>query len=88
MDRLTDCDEKRIIDYDQWKNITNNRLIELVKMKVMEPQNNKMIDDCRYGIFKRTIDLPLFHPYFMNYGGNKESFYDVLNTMGIAATEG
>ena len=36
-----------------------------------------------YGIFKRTINLPLFHPYFINYGANKEQYYNVLNTMGI-----
>ena len=35
----------------------------------------------RYGIFKRTINLPLFHPYYINYGRNKEDFYRVLNTM-------
>ena len=35
-----------------------------------------------YGIFKRTQRLPLFHPYFIDYGGNKEFFYLMLNTMG------
>ena len=39
-----------------------------------------MID--RYGIIKRTKNLPLFHPYYLNYGGNKEEFYLILNTMG------
>ena len=36
----------------------------------------------RYGIIKRTKNLPLFHPYYLNYGGNKEEFYLILNTMG------
>ena len=36
----------------------------------------------RYGIIKRTKNLPLFHPYYINYGGNKEEFYLILNTMG------
>ena len=33
----------------------------------------------RYGIFKRSKQLPLFHPYFYNYGRNKEEFYRTLN---------
>ena len=35
----------------------------------------------RYGVFKRTRNLPLFYPYFINYQGNKEHYYNVLNTM-------
>lgn len=35
----------------------------------------------RYGIIKRTINTPLFNPYFINYGRDKEDFYRVLNTM-------
>ena len=38
-------------------------------------------DKYRYGVFKRTRNLPLFHPYFINYQGNKEHYYNVLNTM-------
>ena len=38
----------------------------------------------RYGIIKRTKNLPLFHPYYLNYGGNKEEFYLILNTMGCS----
>ena len=34
-------------------------------------------------IFKRTKELPLFHPYFINYMGNKLHYYTVLNTMSI-----
>lgn len=37
----------------------------------------------RYGVFKRTPQTPLYHPYFINYGKDKEDFYRVLNTMGI-----
>ena len=36
-----------------------------------------------YGIFKRTMNLPLFHPYYINYGYNKVNYYKVLTTMGI-----
>ena len=41
-----------------------------------------MMVDCRYGVIKRTVNTPLFHPYYINYGSNKVDFYRVLNTMG------
>ena len=61
----------KIINYNQWKSINKNTVIELISPKTMEP----------YGIFKRTTNTPLFHPYFINYGQNKEQFYNVLKTM-------
>ena len=40
----------------------------------------------RYGIFKRTMSIPLYNPYFVNYGGDKEFFFFELNTLGRFST--
>ena len=75
--------EQRIINYLEWLQIKENAVINMTKMTVMEPYEYIIITIFRYGIFKRTLNTPLFNPFFINYGGNKEEFYNVLNTMGM-----
>ena len=52
--------------------MNENEVMDNIPTILMEP----------YGIIKRTMNTPLFHPYYINYGGDKEDFYRVLNTMG------
>ena len=60
-----------------------NRLIPIEGKRIMEPFKTNSNIIIRYGIFKRTKSLPLFHPYFINYMGNKVHYYTVLNTLSI-----
>ena len=32
----------------------------------------------RYGVFRRSVMTPFFHPYYINYGYNKVFFYRQL----------
>ena len=41
--------------------------------------NNSVMEP--YSISRRSNTSILYNPYFINYGGDKENFYYVLNTM-------
>lgn len=72
-----------MINFTEWREISRNTVVEICAPKTMEPYCCWSELTSRYGVFKRARNLPLFHPYFINYGGNKEQYFNVLNTMGM-----
>ena len=41
----------------------------------------------RYFVLRRNYDIPIFHPYFINYGYNKEELLNRLLSQGSFFTE-
>ena len=60
--------DQAIVDVDSMLKEKQNKLLPYKADHVMEP----------YSIIRRSKDNPLFHPYFINYGFNKQ---ELMNRM-------
>ena len=38
----------------------------------------------RYGVFRRSVMTPFFHPYYINYGYNKVEYVENLRQAGFS----
>lgn len=58
---------------------TSGKLLRAKLYNDMEPLLSRCVDlSHRYGIFRRSVVDPLFHPFFYDYGGDKQDFYNRL----------
>lgn len=57
-------------------------LIPTAFFDLMEPLGCVCGVRCRYGVFRRSVLNPIFHPYFFDYGGDKQEFYIRLRHVG------
>lgn len=65
--------EQAIVDVDLMLKERKNKLLPYKADHVMEP----------YSIIRRSPDNPIFHPYFINYGFNKQELMNRMTFLSI-----